>query len=83
MRGLMRNQISTPNFAYQNDQRNEIYILGDFDNKTPTHKAATHAISKSKRIFQNRIPRESDKNLYIPRISIRDRLIEFQKIQKF
>ena len=68
MRGLMGNQISTPNFAYQNDHRNKIYVLGDFENKTPTHMAATHAISKSKRNFQNRIPRELDKNLNIPRI---------------
>ena len=55
---------------YENDQRKKIDTLGDFDNKTPTHMAATHAISKSKRNFQNRIPRELDKNFYIPRISM-------------
>ena len=44
--------------------------MADFDNKTPTHLAATHAISKSKRNFQNRIPRELDKKFYIPRISM-------------
>ena len=55
---------------YENDQRKKIDTLGDFYNKTPTHMAATHAISKSKRNFQNRIPRELDKNLYIPRISM-------------
>ena len=43
---------------HENDQGKKIDILGDFDNKTPTHMAATHAISKSKRNFQNRIPRE-------------------------
>ena len=31
---------------------------------------ATHAISKSQQNFQNRIPRELDKNFYIPRISM-------------
>ena len=36
---------------YENDQLKKIDTLGDFDNKTPTHMAATHAISKSKRIF--------------------------------
>ena len=62
--------LSTPSFMYENDQRKKIDTLGDFDNKTPTHMAATHAISKSKRNFQNRIPRELDKNFYIPRISM-------------
>ena len=66
----MWNQISTPNFAYQNDQRNKIYTSGDFKNKTPTYMAATHAISKSKRNFQNRIPRELDKKFYIPRFVV-------------
>ena len=70
LRGLMWNQISTPDFAYQNDQRNKIYTLGDFEKKTPTHMVATHAISKSQQNFQNRIPRELDKNFYIPRISM-------------
>ena len=32
--------------------------------------AATHVISKSERSFQNRIPRELDKNFYIPKISM-------------
>ena len=66
----MWNQRSTPDFAYQNDQRNKIYTLGDFEKKTPTHMVATHAISKSQQNFQNRIPRELDKNFYIPRISM-------------
>ena len=61
LRGLMRNQLNTPRFRYENDQRK---------NKIPTHMAATHAISKSKRNFQNRIPSELDKNFYIPRISM-------------
>ena len=68
MRGLRRNQLSTLSFIYENDQRKKIDTLGDFDNKTPTHMAATHAISKSKRIF--RLPRELDKNFYTPRISM-------------
>ena len=36
-----------PYFAYQNDQRKKTYTLGDFENNTPTHMDATHAISKS------------------------------------
>ena len=64
----MWNQISTPYFAYQNDQRNKIYTLSDFENKTPTYMAATHAISKSERYFQNRIPRELDQKFGILRI---------------
>ena len=44
--------------------------MGDFGNKTPTHMAVTHAISKSERSFQNRIPRELDKKFYIPKISM-------------
>ena len=70
MRGLKRNQLITLSFMYKNDQCKKIDILGDFDNKTPTHMAATHAISKSKRNFQNRIPRELDKKFDIPRISL-------------
>ena len=31
---------------------------------------ATHAISKSERNFQNRIPRELDKKFYIPRFVV-------------
>ena len=62
--------INPPSFMHENDQRKNIDRLGDFDNKTPTHMAATHAILKSKRNFQNRIPRELDKNFYIPRISM-------------
>ena len=62
--GVVIKQISTHHFAYQNDQRNKLYTLGDFENKTPTHMAATYAISKSERSFQNRIPRELDKNFF-------------------
>ena len=43
--------IKSPSFMYENDQRKKIDTLGDFDNKTPTHMAATHAISKSERNF--------------------------------
>jgi len=69
-RGLMWNQISTPNFTYQNDRRNKIYTVRYFENKTTTHMDATHAISKSERDFQNRIPRELDKKFYIPRFVV-------------
>ena len=41
----------TRSFIYENDQRKKIGTLGDFDNKTPTHMAATHAISKYKLDF--------------------------------
>ena len=68
-RGLRRTQLSTLSFSHKNDQRKKIDTLGDYDNKTPTHMAVTHAISKSKRNFQNRIPMELDKNFYISRIS--------------
>ena len=51
LRGLSRTQLSTQSFIYENDQRKKIGTLGDFDNKTPTHMATTHAISKSKRDF--------------------------------
>ena len=70
MRGLRRNQLSTRTFIYENDQRKKIGTLGDFDNKTPTHMAATHAILKSKRDFQNRIPGELDENFDISGISV-------------
>ena len=70
LRGLRRNQLSTLSIMCENDQRKKIDTLSDFYNKTPTHMTVTHAISKSKRNFQNRIRRELDKNLYIPRISM-------------
>ena len=44
--GVKRNQISTPNFIYQNDQRNKMKTLGDYGNESPTHSGAAHAISK-------------------------------------
>ena len=68
LRGLTRNQISTPHFIYQNDHRNKINILRDFENETPTHMSATHAISKIEPKSQNRIPRELDQKFGIPRI---------------
>ena len=58
LRGLTQNQIITLDFISQNEHRKKLYTSGDFDNETPTHIGATHAISKSKRKFQNRIPRE-------------------------
>ena len=41
---------------YQNDKRNNIYTLGDFENKTPTHMAATHAISNLSDVFKIEFP---------------------------
>ena len=68
MRGLGQNQISTPHSIYENDHRNKINILRDFENETPTHMSATHAISKIEQKSQNRIPRELDQKFGIPRI---------------
>ena len=42
--------------------------MSDFGNKTPTHMSAAHAISKMELKFQNRVPRELDKNFDIPGI---------------
>ena len=36
LRGLGQNQISTPHSIYENDHRNKINILRDFENETPT-----------------------------------------------
>ena len=41
---------------YQNGKRNNIYTLGDFENKTPTHMAATHAISNLSDVFKIEFP---------------------------
>ena len=68
--GLGRNHIITANFIYQNDQCNKVNTLGDFENETPTYISTTHAFSKIRENFHNRIPRESDKNFDIPRISM-------------
>ena len=68
LRGLGQNQISTPHFIYKNDHRNKINILRDFENETPMHMSATHAISKIEQKSQNRIPRELDQRFGIPRI---------------
>jgi hypothetical protein len=63
---LRRNQFSTPSFMYENDQRKKIDTLSDFGNITPKHLVVAQAISKSKRNFQNRFPRELNKKFYIP-----------------
>ena len=55
---------------HENDRGKKLNTFGDFENKTPTHMDATHAISKSERDFQNRIPRELDKKFYIPRFVV-------------
>ena len=46
LRGLRRNQISTPDYIYQNDHRKKINTLSYFVNPTPMHMGATHASSK-------------------------------------
>ena len=67
LRRLRQNQISNPNFIYQNDQQKTIFTFGDFGRETPTHKAGAHAISGK---LENRIPRELiSQNIDILRIS--------------
>ena len=70
LRGLTQNQIITLDFISQNFQRKKLYTLGNFDDEIPTHIGATHAILKSKRKFQNRIPRELNQSFGIPKISV-------------
>ena len=72
MRWLSQNQISTPHFINENDQRNKINIFGDFENEITTHmvEGTAHAISKVEQNFQNRIPRELNQSFDIPRISM-------------
>ena len=41
LRWFKWNQISTPNFAYQSDKRNQMYTLGDFEDKISTHMIST------------------------------------------
>ena len=60
--------MSTLFSLYEKDQRTN--LLSDFENLTPTHIGATHAISKSKQKFQIRIPRESDQTSGISGFSV-------------
>ena len=69
LRGLRRNQISTPYFKNQIDHRYEVNTISDLENETPTHMSATHAISKIEPKSQNRIPRALNQKFGIPRIS--------------
>ena len=69
LRGLRRNQISTPYLIYQIDHRNKVHAISDFQNETPMHMSATFAISKIEQKSQNRIPRELKKNFGSFRIS--------------
>ena len=66
---LRRNQISTPYFIYQIDRSNKINIIRNFENETPIHKSATHAISKTGQKSQIRIPRELYQKFGTSRIS--------------
>ena len=70
LRGLTWNQINTPYFIYEIDQREKLNNLGDFENQKPTHIDATYAFSKFPKNFQNRIPRELNQNLYTSGIGI-------------
>ena len=53
--------MSIPYFIYQIDHGDEVDTIDDFENETPTHMSATHAISKIEQKSQNRIPRELPK----------------------
>ena len=53
--GLGRHQINTPDYIYQNDRRNKIKTISDFENETPTHISPTQTISKIEQKSQNRI----------------------------
>ena len=57
-----------PYFTYQNGKRNNIYALGEIENKTSTYMASTHAILNSEWCFKNRILMVLD--LYIPRFGV-------------
>ena len=70
LRGLSWNQMNTPYFIYEIDQRKKLNTLGDFENQTPTHIDATHAFSKILKNFQNRIPRKLTQNFYMLRIGM-------------
>ena len=70
LRGLRLNQISIPYFIYQIDHGDEVDTIGDFENETPTHMSATHAISKIEQKSQNRTPRELDQKFGILRVGI-------------
>ena len=79
LRGFKQNQINTPYLIYEINQGKKLNILDDFENKTITHMSATHAFSKIRDKFQNRIPRESDQNWY-PQ-NQRNLLIHFQLLE--
>ena len=70
LRGFRLNQMSIPYFIYQIDHGDEVDTIGDFENETPTHMSATHAISKIEQKSQNRTPRELDQKFGIPRIGM-------------
>ena len=55
LRGLMRNQMSTPWFIYEIDQHKKLNTLSDFENQKPTPIGAAHAFSKIERNFQKSI----------------------------
>ena len=70
MRGLRLNQISIPYFIYQIDHDDEVDTIDDFENETPTHMSAFHAITKIKQKSQNRTPRELHQKFGMPRIGM-------------
>ena len=62
--------MSIPYFINQIDHCDKVDTMGDFENETPTHMSATHAISKIKQKSQNRTPRELDQKFGMPRIGM-------------
>ena len=52
----------------------------DFESQTSTHMSAYYAFSKIREKFQNQIPKESDQNFDISRIS-QNLLIHFQLLE--
>ena len=69
MRGLSQNQINSRVWLAQLVGDIILCISVNSGRDSPTHISATYAFSKIRGEFQNRIPRELDKNFGIPGIS--------------
>ena len=70
IRRFNQNQVEHTKLIAQNVENNEISQLTNFGSKTLTHIEAAYAFSKFDQDFQNRTPRESDKNFDIAGISV-------------
>jgi len=46
-----KDKVNIISFIDQNHKHKKIYTVADFERETPTHKAATHAISKIRQNF--------------------------------